>query len=158
MDKLDTLGARLRWARRRMGFTQAGAAKAVGMSQPSLSDLENDNTKGTTSLLGLASLYGVDAQWLQSGRGVPPDEARGNKDVNSMNKRGDAALSIELVRMERARVLAETLLDVSNEMRSLIDRLIQADHEGGAVREMTIAGVGYLLQSVPVAQTQKKVK
>lgn len=154
MDKLDTLGARLRWARSNAQMTQAAAARAVSLSQPTLSDLENDNTKGTTSLLELAALYGVSAQWLKTGRGAP--QAQQTREVNSSISGNNPVLSIESVREERAKLLAERLLDVSEEMRSLIEKLIEADHEGGAVREMTIAGAGYILQAVPLPQPKKK--
>jgi transcriptional regulator with XRE-family HTH domain len=156
MDKLDTLGARLRWARQKTQLTQAAAAKAVGLSQPTLSDLENDNTKGTTSLLELAALYSVDVAWLKTGRGHAVSDSGEN--VKSPNTGIQSTLSMQSAREERARLLTDSLLDVSSEMRGLIDKLVEADREGGAVREMTIAGVGYILQSVPTAQTHKKVK
>jgi transcriptional regulator with XRE-family HTH domain len=156
MDKLDTLGSRLRWARQKTQLTQAAAAKSVGLSQPTLSDLENDNTKGTTSLLELAALYSVDVAWLKTGRGHAVSDSGEN--VKSPNTGIQSTLSMQSAREERARLLTDSLLDVSSEMRGLIDKLVEADREGGAVREMTIAGVGYILQSVPTAQTHKKVK
>lgn len=156
MDKLDTLGARLRWARERRKMTQQAAAKAVGLRQPTLSALENNDSKGTASLIEFSQTYGVDARWLKTGRGSPDTD--GKQNVKSSNTDVDGILSIESAREERARLLAETMLDVSTEMRALIDRLIQADLEGGAIREMTIAGVGYVLQSIPAPKTQKKAK
>jgi transcriptional regulator with XRE-family HTH domain len=158
MDKLDTLGARLRWARRNSKLTQAVAAKSVGLSQPTLSDLENDNTKGTTSLVELATLYSVDVRWLKTGRGQPAPQAAEGGNVKSPNNALDLPLSLDSAREMRVRLLAEDLIDVSSEMRNLIDKLVDADREGGVVREMTIAGVGFTLQSVPVAKTHKKVK
>lgn len=156
MDKLDTLGARLRWARQQSKMTQGAAAKAVGLSQPTLSDLENDNTKGTTSLLEFAELYGVDVAWLKNG-GSPP-QALSEANVKSLNTGIQSTLSLQSAREERVKLLTESLLNVSAEMRGLIDKLVEADREGGAVREMAIAGVGYILQSVPISQTHKKVK
>ncbi|MEM5294216.1 helix-turn-helix domain-containing protein [Burkholderia sp. JPY481] len=158
MDKLDTLGARLRWARRNSKLTQAAAAKTVGLSQPTLSDLENDNTKGTTSLVELATLYSVDVRWLKTGRGQPTPQAGSAENVKFPNSEQEGPLSLDSVRESRVRLLAEDLMDVSTEMRNLIDKLVEADREGGVVREMTIAGIGYTLQSVPVAKTHKKVK
>lgn len=157
MDKLDTLGARLKWARKEAKLTQAAAARAIGLSQPTLSDLENDNTKGSTSLVEIASVYGLDVRWLKTGRGAPR-QARDGEEVNPAITEQQLPLSLDSVRMERARLLAESLVEVSAEMRNLIEVLIDADREGGAVREMTLAGVGYVLQSVPKAQTHKKVK
>ncbi|NMV36945.1 helix-turn-helix domain-containing protein [Ralstonia insidiosa] len=157
MEKLETLGARLRWARNNAKMSQTAAAKAVGLKQPTLSDLENDNTKETASLIELADLYGVSARWLKSGRGDPVR----SQGVPAFERHGtgeDLLLSLDLARQERARLLGEQLLDVSSEMRALIDKLLLVDREGGATREMTIAGVGYILQSVPVTQAQKKVR
>lgn len=156
MDKLDTMGARLQWARRKAKLTQTAAAKAIGLTQPTLSDLENDNTKGTTSLVELATLYSVDARWLKTGRGQP--QAGEGENVKPSNTDQELPLSLDSVRDSRVRLLAEDLMDVSTEMRNLIDKLIEADREGGVVREMTIAGIGYTLQSVPAAKTHKKVK
>jgi transcriptional regulator with XRE-family HTH domain len=102
---------------------------------------------------------GYSAAWLVMGEGA---ERVGNpdseKNVKSENTGTESVLSIESAREDRAKLLATDLLAVSPEMRALIDKLVQADLEGGAVREMIIAGVGYLLQSVPVQQVNKKVK
>ncbi|MGG1947081.1 hypothetical protein AB1286_20070 [Trinickia sp. NRRL B-1857] len=103
---------------------------------------------------------GYRAAWLVMGE--PPKLVRDVQKIdsgtviNSPKNPGNEVLSIESVRAERAKLLADELLGVSEEMRALIEKLIQADHEGGAIREMTIAGAGYVLQAVPVAQTQKK--
>jgi hypothetical protein len=94
--------------------------------------------------------------WLKTGRGTAVSDVGEN--VKSPNTGIQSTLSMQSAREERARLLTDSLLDVSTEMRGLIDKLVEADREGGAVREMTIAGVGYILQSVPTAQTHKKVK
>lgn len=80
------------------------------------------------------------------------------ENVNPSNTSQPGTLSMQSAREDRARLLADTLLDVSAEMRDLIDKLVEADRDGGVVREMTIAGVGYILQSVPSSHAQKKVK
>jgi hypothetical protein len=103
---------------------------------------------------------GYRAAWLVMGE--PPKlvkeatKSGSGTDINSPKNAGNDVLSIESARAERAKLMGEALLDVSEEMRTLIEKLIQADHEGGAIREMTIAGAGYVLQAVPVTQTQKK--
>lgn len=103
---------------------------------------------------------GYSALWLVLDEGLPKIQAfpLNGVNVNSPNTSQPSTLSMQSAREDRARLLADTLLDVSTEMRGLIDKLVEADREGGAVREMTIAGVGYILQSVPAAHTHKKVK
>lgn len=103
---------------------------------------------------------GYNAHWLVMGDGDKRTQAIPDVDENvkSSNTGIERTLSMQSARLERARLLTESLLDVSAEMRGLIDKLVEADREGGAVREMTIAGVGYILQSVPIAETHKKVK
>ena len=103
---------------------------------------------------------GYSALWLVLDEGLPkiPAFPLNGVNVNSPNTSQPSTLSMQSAREDRARLLADTLLDVSTEMRGLIDKLVEADREGGAVREMTIAGVGYILQSVPAAHTHKKVK
>lgn len=99
---------------------------------------------------------GYRAAWLVMGEEPRKAEKIQRDDINSPNNGTNTVLSIESAREERAKLLADALLDVSEEMRALIEKLIQADREGGAIREMTIAGAGYVLQAVPVTQTQKK--
>ena len=66
---MDTFGQRLRSAREAAGLSQASAAKAVGMQQPTLSGLENDGSVRSTFTTALAELYGVSATWLATGKG-----------------------------------------------------------------------------------------
>jgi SOS-response transcriptional repressor LexA len=66
---MDTFGQRLRSVREAAGLSQASAAKAVGMQQPTLSGLENDGSVRSTFTTALAELYGVSATWLATGKG-----------------------------------------------------------------------------------------
>lgn len=76
-DALDfsTLGRRLLYARARLGLTQVQASTASGITQGALSPLENDATKEprATTVSRLARTYGVNADWLLTGRGAPDD-------------------------------------------------------------------------------------
>ena len=66
-----TFGGRMRWARFKAGIPQRDAAKSAGISQPTLSELESDTSKGSAKTPQFAEIYGVDAVWLASGVGTP---------------------------------------------------------------------------------------
>lgn len=66
---MKTLGARLKSCRKDKGVTQTVAAKAVGMSQTNLSELENDIYPTSSFVPVLANYYGVNALWLATGKG-----------------------------------------------------------------------------------------
>jgi transcriptional regulator with XRE-family HTH domain len=67
-DNRTDFGCRLFQARKSAKLTQAEAAKAVGIKQSTLSELENDGM-GSAYTPALASLYGVSAIWLATGEG-----------------------------------------------------------------------------------------
>lgn len=69
---METFGQRLRSARETAGLSQAAAAKAVGMQQPTLSGLENDGSMRSTFTTALAELYRVNPIWLATGKGARP--------------------------------------------------------------------------------------
>jgi len=63
-----TLPERLRWLRRRNGYTQAGLAGILGCEQNSVSSWESDRTRpGTTTLQALCRLYRIPLNVLDSG-------------------------------------------------------------------------------------------
>lgn len=63
-------GKRMRDARDGAGLTQEQAAKAIGISQGTLSELENQHS-GSSHVVAFAKLYGVDPFWLALGDGTP---------------------------------------------------------------------------------------
>lgn len=60
---------RLKAARKAAKKTQAQVAIAVGMTQPSYSELETGKSQASTLLPSIADFLGVDALWLQTGKG-----------------------------------------------------------------------------------------
>lgn len=70
-DTSDTFGARLRSARKAKHLTQKQLAKAVGIAQPSLSDLESGKSKAPRleTAMALHGYLGVSLQWLMFGEG-----------------------------------------------------------------------------------------
>lgn len=63
-------GARLRQARIAAGFTQKQVHSALGIAQSTLAELESTATR-SGYIAQLASLYGVEANWLATGAGEP---------------------------------------------------------------------------------------
>ncbi|MDQ6212338.1 S24 family peptidase [Achromobacter insolitus] len=70
-EKPATFGGRLKLARKAANLTQKQAAAKAGMSQGTLSDLENDGSTSSTYTARLAHAYGVNARWLADGEGDP---------------------------------------------------------------------------------------
>ena len=80
-----TLGERLKEARDEAGLTQTAAAKAAKMSQPNLSELENDEYPTSSFLPVLAEIYGVEPLWLSEGRG-PKKRKYSTSDLDLLQK------------------------------------------------------------------------
>lgn len=82
-DKMDkkgrtAFGARLLAARKHAKMAQIPAAKAVGMSQGTLAELELDG-QGSSYTAQLAAVYGVNPNWLATGKGrMLSDDAEQN--------------------------------------------------------------------------------
>lgn len=64
-----TIGMRIKASRERASLTQPQLAKAVGMSQSALSELESGASKTTGKLAAIAKECGVNAYWLETGKG-----------------------------------------------------------------------------------------
>lgn len=64
-----SIGMRIKEARKEKGLSQQALAKAVGMRQPTLSALESGKTQSTSLIASFASKLGVNALWLETGRG-----------------------------------------------------------------------------------------
>ena len=66
---MSELKDRLKTARKNAKMTQAQLAKAVPISQGTISDLESGRNKGTASLVKIAQALKVNAHWLATGEG-----------------------------------------------------------------------------------------
>ncbi len=69
-----SIGTRIREARKRVKMTQAQLAAKVGMAQGTLSELETGESDGTSLVASFAAALGVNALWLETGKGVPNTE------------------------------------------------------------------------------------
>ena len=71
----ESLGDRVKKARKHAGLTQAQLAKRVKTSQGAISDIENGRNKESSSLFDIAKITGVSADWLINNQGemlAPP--------------------------------------------------------------------------------------
>lgn len=66
---MKTIGERVRKDREDQGITRADLARAAGIAQSTLSDLELGLSKSTTALHKIAARLGVNVHWLETGRG-----------------------------------------------------------------------------------------
>lgn len=66
---MNTIGDRVRIARKDNGMTQGQLAAAVGIAQPTLSNLEKGKHAETVKIVEIAKILGVRPEWLSSGVG-----------------------------------------------------------------------------------------
>ena len=64
-------GKRLKESREAAELTQPEVCRRVGVKQGTLSQLESGKSARSTYTIALAKLYGVDADWLATGKGNP---------------------------------------------------------------------------------------
>ena len=93
-----TIGQRLKQVRKQLKLTQIELAARVGLKQSTLSDLELGKSAGTTNLAVVAHALGVNALWLETGRGTmdigTSSEAR-NSSAAPLRRAADFDLSSE---------------------------------------------------------------
>lgn len=71
----ESLADRLTWARKRAGLSQSALARAGGVSQTLVSQLESGERKSTTAIASMADAMKVSALWLERGTGTPEPES-----------------------------------------------------------------------------------
>ena len=69
---METVGQRLRTARKRRGLTQPQLAQRSGVSQTSISDLERGRSDTSRDLVSLARALDCSLDWLADGNGPAP--------------------------------------------------------------------------------------
>ncbi|GLR55156.1 LexA family transcriptional regulator [Shinella yambaruensis] len=78
MDKLTTLGSRLRYARKARNLTQDQVAAEFDIKRNNVSTWESGETRPSVDRFpALARLYGVTEAWLLDGVGEPPPQSPG---------------------------------------------------------------------------------
>ena len=63
------IGQRIKQVRKELGITQVQLAKAAKVNQSTIADLERGRTNNTTSAAQIAQALGVNAMWLDEGKG-----------------------------------------------------------------------------------------
>ena len=112
---MDTMGNRIRGLRKARGLSQVELAKKIGISQGSLSDLENNVTKSGygSTITALCSFLETNAKWLETGKGHP-----GPQQILEIDQ-----LEIVQIWMELPQSLRETMLNQARELRRLVPRI-----------------------------------
>ena len=64
---MDTLANRLKTARKALGWTQGRLAKAAGVTQPAVGNIESGARDGKESIAALSEALGVRRKWLSDG-------------------------------------------------------------------------------------------
>jgi SOS-response transcriptional repressor LexA len=74
IEKMTNLADRLKAARAHAGLSQGELAKAAGVKQPVISQLETGKNVGSTFVVSIAKACGVSPEWLVNGKGsMVPD-------------------------------------------------------------------------------------
>lgn len=68
---MDMLSNRMRTQRKAQGMSQEELAKAAGVSQTTVAQIESGRNQGSKHLLAIARALNVSPDWLQSGKGSP---------------------------------------------------------------------------------------
>lgn len=68
---MNTFADRIKEQRSRLGLSQAELAKRIGTAQSTIGSIENGRNQGSTKIGELAAALGVDALWLETGKGHP---------------------------------------------------------------------------------------
>lgn len=138
-----TFGNRLRTARKAANMTQKELARRVGMTQPTLSDLENGNSQGTSSVVALAYALRVTPTWLAEGKGAM--EAVSIEHVlpkslypgNAFDRENLLFISADHNQLMGAVETARNAHAISNETANTIRLLVAAEQTGLPEEQLT---------------------
>jgi len=80
LTSMNTVGDRIKEARKARGMSRPQLAEAARVKYPTLAGIENNDQAGTTQLPQIAEALGVSPKWLQTGRGPMEGTAASNDD------------------------------------------------------------------------------
>lgn len=114
-----SIGTRIKEARRDKKLTQKQLADKVGIKQPTLSELENGDSAGTTMVASFAAALGVSALWLETGKGDkhPPMEL---KKVVAVDENDTSFIQIKKVKLRLSAGITGFMFDQDNSDESAI--------------------------------------
>ena len=154
MDKpydLMTIGGRVRYAREKLAkpkrLSQRALARLAGMSQPTLSDLENGEG-GSARIVDLATVLKVNPRWLARGEGQPYMDSDQSTEDQTLEKSPTA--NVEISQKEGDNMLS--LGGISEEMRVIIKELARIDRIQGRRRGILIASIGAIIATTEPTQ------
>lgn len=84
---METIGERLRYARKLRNQTQEGSALLTGIKQSTISKIERGMQQNSTEIAVLSAELKVEALWLSKGEGLTP----GSKDLNDRSESQDGS-------------------------------------------------------------------
>jgi transcriptional regulator with XRE-family HTH domain len=98
---METIGSRFKHLRKIAGLSQFDFAKAIGLSQGRLSDIEtNQNKPSADTLMAVNGCFGASTDWLLQGIGLMPTESvpllKEEKSISGLETNEAAKLEIEL--------------------------------------------------------------
>nr|WP_259657104.1 helix-turn-helix transcriptional regulator [Burkholderia pseudomallei] len=144
MHYMSNIGQVIKAAREAKEWTQKELATRAGVSQGTVGHIESGRNKSTTKLLEIARALGLKPEEIGLRTALP--ETAGNAS-QAAEESLSVPPSLSEVAQRRAAILEKSLMLLSREMRELVEILISIDRAGGADREMTIAGIRYILQA-----------
>lgn len=98
-EDLSTFGKRLLAARKAKRLSQTQLAKAVGISQSMVSELEHDEYVGTSYIVQLARATGVNPAWLQERRGPRYPSSVVERPASADRQNGQAATDEDVTKV-----------------------------------------------------------
>lgn len=152
----ESLGDRVKKARKHAGLTQVQLAKKVGTSQGAISDIENGRNKESSSLFDIAKVTGVSADWLINSHGEMLDiDKKPSIDdlkaqIKEMQNQGsnhllDAPIDTEYVAMSSESNTVPILSWVAAGSWSNIEPVTMADAIGKAPKPPNLSPFGFAL-------------
>jgi phage repressor protein C with HTH and peptisase S24 domain len=81
--RMSGVGTRIKKAREALGMTQVNLARAVGVSQQAVMELESGRAKGTKHTAKFARALGQDPLWLETGDGRMREPAKAKRQARA---------------------------------------------------------------------------
>ena len=161
--EMNTLAERLLWARKKKGLTQATLARLSGSSQPAIGSLESGNRVASRNIAAIAAALGVNAMWLQTGKGRPDLNYVEPVEVVKQYS-ADIQLVIELMLSTDERgqkkilLAAQDTLDMHRALQSSMPRAASHDDVAALARRLSAESLAVVNKSEQLASDGHKTE
>lgn len=130
MQRMETVGQRVRTRRLALGLEVRELAKAAGIKPSALSELESGRTKTSKSLHRIATALGVPVEWLAGDDAKPPvRRVYGPLDVglliDCIAELESQLMGMSLTPQQKAETIASCYEAESKQARAAILRLVR---------------------------------